>query len=594
MLSKKLPGFLRRSSGDGADDDVQPADTIQVAHDRKDEEQIPTTNFEKREELPTDSAQDGVKAIEAVTLSWSKGSLALVYVCMWSIYFVNAFQSSTTSNLTAYVVSGFDQHSLIPVISIVSNAMCAACTMPVAKILNLFDRSKGFLAMSALATLGLILMATCSNIAVYCAAQVFYNVGFTSLIYTIDVMTADTSTLSHRGLAFAFTSSPYIITAFAGPKAAEKFYDYNWRWAFGCWAIILPLVALPLFTTLQWNLRKAKKGGKLEQVPSGRTFMQSVWFYVIEFDLLGVVLLAGGLVLFLLPFSLADSMGDSWRTPSIIIMLVIGFVMIVAFGLVERFVAPKPFLPYGLLVSRTVIGACLLDLTYQVAYYCWNSYFSSYLQVVYGLDISTAGYIGGIFDIVSATWLLGTGYLMRRTGRFRWLLQIAVPLYILFVGLLIYFRKPGTNIGYIVMCEILTAIAGGTIIICEQVGVMAASEHNDVAAVLALLSLFGNVGGAVGNSISGAIWTNTLPDSLQRLLPDEAKADWEDIYDSLDVQLSYPIGSDVRSAIIEAYAQTQTYMIIAGTVIMALSLIWVMMIKNIRLNEIQQTKGVLF
>lgn len=97
-------------------------------------------------------------------------------------------------------------------------------------------------------------------------------------------MTADTSTLSHRGLAFAFTSSPYIITAFAGPKAAEKFYDYNWRWAFGCWAIILPLVALPLFTTLQWNLKKAKKGGKLEQVASGRTFMQSVWFYVIEFD----------------------------------------------------------------------------------------------------------------------------------------------------------------------------------------------------------------------------------------------------------------------------------------------------------------------
>lgn len=203
---------------------------------------------------------------------------------MWSIYFVNAFQSSTTSNLTAYVVSGFDQHSLIPVISIVSSAMCAACTMPVAKILNLFDRSKGFLAMGVLATIGLILMATCTNIAVYCAAQVFYNVGFTSLIYTIDVMTADTSKLSHRGLAFAFTSSPYIITAFAGPKAAEKFYADNWRWAFGCWAIILPFVVLSLFFVLQGNLRKAKKAGKLQHVPSGRTFMQSVWFYVIEFD----------------------------------------------------------------------------------------------------------------------------------------------------------------------------------------------------------------------------------------------------------------------------------------------------------------------
>ncbi|OTB00205.1 hypothetical protein M426DRAFT_47614, partial [Hypoxylon sp. CI-4A] len=545
-------------------------------------------------ELPTDTAQDGVKAIEAITISWSKASLALVYASMWLIYFVNAFQSSTTSNLSAYVVSGFDQHSLIPVISIVSSAMCAACTMPVAKILNLFDRSKGFLAMSVLATIGLILMATCSNIAIYCAAQVFYNVGFTSLIYSIDVMTADTSKLTNRGLAFAFTSSVYIITAFAGPSASEKFYAFNWRWAFGCWAIILPFFVALLFLVLQWNLRKAKKTGTLAKEPSGRTLLQSVWFYVIEFDLLGVVLMAGGLVVFLLPFSLADSADNGWRDGSIIAMLVVGFVALVAFCFVERYVAPKPFLPYKLLTSRTVIGACLLDLTYQVAYYCWNSYFSSYLQVVYGLSISTSGYIGGIFDIVSAFWLIPAGYLMRRTGRFRWQLQIAVPLYILFVGLLIYFRKPETSIGLIVMCEVLIALAGGTMIVGMQVGVMAASNHNDVAAVLALLSLFGNVGGSVGNAISGAIWTNTLPDNLQRLLPESAKADWEDIYDSLDVQLSYPIGSDVRTAIINAYAQTQTYMLITGTVIMALSLIWVQLIRDVKLNEIKQTKGVLF
>ncbi|KAI1081415.1 MFS general substrate transporter [Whalleya microplaca] len=544
--------------------------------------------------LITEGNQDGVRAIEAITISWTKTSLGIVYVCMFFIYFVRAFQSSITSNLTAYVVSGFDQHSLIPVISIVSNSIGAACTMPVAKILNLWDRSKGFLAMAILSLVGIILMATCTNIAIYCAAQVFFTVGFTSLIYSVDVLTADTSKLSNRGLAFAFTSSPYIITAFAGPKAAEKFYEFNWRWAFGCWAIVLPVVVLPLFFVMQWNLRRAKRNGILQEKPSGRTLVQSVIFYVIEFDLLGVILLAGGLVLFLLPFSIAGTTADSWRSGSIITMLVIGFVMLIAFGIVERFVAPKPFLPYRLLVSRTVMGACLQDLTYQVAYYCWNSYFSSYLQVVYDLSISEAGYIGGIFDIVSATWLLGAGYLMRRTGRFRWLLQIAVPLYILFVGLLIYFRKPGTNIGFIIMCEILIALAGGTMIVCQQVAVMAASDHNDVAAVLALLSLFGNVGGAVGNAISGAVWTNTLPATLQRLLPESAKADWESIYDSLDVQLSYPMGDEVRSAIIEAYAQTQTWMITAGTVIMALSLGWMMMIKNIRLDEIQQTKGVLF
>lgn len=91
---------------------------------------------------------------------------------MWLLYFVNAFQSSITGNLSAYVTSGFESHSLIPTISVVSSVMSAATYMPLAKILNLWDRSIGFLVMVLFSILGLVLSATCSNIATYCAAQV--------------------------------------------------------------------------------------------------------------------------------------------------------------------------------------------------------------------------------------------------------------------------------------------------------------------------------------------------------------------------------------------------------------------------------------
>jgi MFS family permease len=128
-------------------------------------------------------------------------------------------------------------------------------------------------------------MATTSNVQTFCAAQVFYSIGFVGTIFSIDVMTADSSKLRHRGLAFAFTSSPYIITALAGPKAAEGFYEnISWRWAFGCFAIILPFVATPLFLLLLKNERKAKKNGLLVKTPSGRTLPQSIWYYFIEFD----------------------------------------------------------------------------------------------------------------------------------------------------------------------------------------------------------------------------------------------------------------------------------------------------------------------
>jgi hypothetical protein len=53
-----------------------------------------------------------------------------------------------------------------------TNIMTAACTMPIAKILNLWDRTVGFTLMLSVALVGLVLMASCDNLATYCAAQV--------------------------------------------------------------------------------------------------------------------------------------------------------------------------------------------------------------------------------------------------------------------------------------------------------------------------------------------------------------------------------------------------------------------------------------
>jgi hypothetical protein len=46
--------------------------------------------------------------------------------------------------------------------------------MPIAKVLNLWDRTTGFIIMIMIAIMGLIMMAGCHDIATYCAAQVRY------------------------------------------------------------------------------------------------------------------------------------------------------------------------------------------------------------------------------------------------------------------------------------------------------------------------------------------------------------------------------------------------------------------------------------
>ena len=107
---------------------------------------------------------------------------------MWLLYFINGFNQSITGNLAPFITSEFEAHSLVPLISVVSSIMGAATYMPLAKILNLWDRWVGFALMAGFATLGLILAASCNGIGVYCASQVFYSIGFTGMTFSIDVI----------------------------------------------------------------------------------------------------------------------------------------------------------------------------------------------------------------------------------------------------------------------------------------------------------------------------------------------------------------------------------------------------------------------
>lgn len=275
-------------------------------------------------------------------------------------------------------------------------------------------------------------------------------------------------------------------------------------------------------------------------------------------------------------------------------MIVVGLVVLVIFGFYEALVAPTPMLNFALLSDRTVIGACGLDATYQVAYYCWNNYFTSFLQVVNDLGIAEAGYVNNTFNVVSGILLFFVGYLIRRTGRFKWLLYIAVPLYIFTQGLMIYFRRPNQSVGYLVFCQVLISVGGSIFIIVEQLAILAAVDHQHVAGALALLYVVGTVGGSVGATVSGAIWTNTFEAALERYLPADALGDLADIYEDLTTQLSYPVGSATRLAIQNAYGYAQTRMLAAGTGIMALGLIWMLLIRNIDVRKVEQVKGMVF
>lgn len=542
------------------------------------------------------NAQPGVQNIEAVTVAWTTTALIFAYVMIWLTYFVEGMLSGTTAALTPYVTSAFAQHSLTPTVGILSSVIGGVTNLTLAKILDVFGRPQEYLLCIFLATIGLIMMAACNNVEAYAAAQVFYTVGNNGLQYSLSVFVADTTSLRNRGLMQAFASSPYLITCWlAGPISSAFLKGAGWRWCFGTFTIVIPAITLPLFGLLLYNYCKAKKQGLVPKHESQRTAWQSFLHYCREFDAVGLILLSAGVALFLLPFNLYTFQAKGWRSALIICLLVFGVVLMIVFALWERFFAPVTFIPYSLLLDRTVFGACILSATLFFSYNCWNNYFSSFLQVVNDMSVTDASYVVQTYTVGTVLCSLAVGALIHCTGRYKPIcLYFGIPLSILGIGLMINFRRSDGNIGYIVMCQIFISFAAGTIIISDEIAIMAAASHQHIAVVLAVLGVFGNIGGAIGLTVAAAIWQGALPEKLAEYLPASELPNLPLIYEDITVQLSYAVGTPARTAIQHAYGDAQMMMLIAGTAVWAVGLVAVVMWRDIRVIGIKQTKGRVF
>ena len=301
------------------------------------------------------------------------------------------------------------------------------------------------------------------------------------------------------------------------------------------------------------------------------------------------MLITIGLTLILVPFSLVGSTSaEDFRSNAFLVF--IGFNLMIIFTVHERY-TPRPILDFSLLFSRNVAGACLLTIAIFIAYFSWDGYYTSYLQVVHDLSITEAGYIGHIYGLGSCIWAGVVGYMIRRSDRFKWIAWVALPVHILGGIAMILVRRPDTHLGWLIAVQILITIGGSSLVICCQMAVMSVVNHGQLASVLALLSLASYIGSAMGSSLSGAIWNSTLPGALAELLPELSPLERASIASDLAKQLSYPMGSPIRTAVIAAYDLAQVRMCITGALVSVIEIVAVALWRDVSVSGTNQVKG---
>ncbi|KAJ5138969.1 uncharacterized protein N7515_003817 [Penicillium bovifimosum] len=510
-----------------------------------------------------DGVQEGVRKIEAINLTWTTKSLMVAYVSIFLMAFCTSLEGQTVMSLSAYATSAFSKHSLISTVLVIQNVVNAVIKPPMAKIADVFGRFEAFCLSILIYMLGYIQMAASTNVQTYASAQIFYSAGSTGLQILQQVFIADSSDLLNRAFLALLPEFPFLVTVWLGPTIAGAVLSTtSWRWGYGMWAIILPASFLPLALTLLLNQRKAQRLNLIKRRPRRQgdltSILRQTWY---DLDVGGLALLSAAVTLILVPLTLASTSKNGWKNISILVMIALGVVCLCLLPLWEssRRLAPKPLLSLHLLKQRTALAGCALAFWYFMAFYfSVQPYLYSYLQVVQGYDVATAGRVTQTFAFTSTISAFSVSLLIKYTRRYRIYVTAGCVVYMAGLSLMLLCRGEGAPHFQVLGTQVIIGIGGGLVNVPVQLGVQASASHQEVAAATAMFLTSMEMGGAVGAAISGAVWSSAIPHKLLKYLPEESKGQAAEIFGKLTTALSYPMGSPTRIAINRAYQETMS------------------------------------
>lgn len=213
-------------------------------------------------------------------------------------------------------------------------------------------------------------------------------------------------------------------------------------------------------------------------------------------------------------------------------------------------------------------------------------YFNPYLQIVQNDSIKAAGYVTQVFSFASTVSSLVISLLIRQTARYKYFVFGGACIYTMALGLMVRYRVEGSSIGQLVGTQIALGAGGGMLNVPAQLGVQASASHQEVAAATAIFLTLLEIGGAVGSTISGAVWRNQVPKKLRQYLPSSAQGQAMAIFNDIVTAKSYAMGTPERIAINRAYQETMTILLIIALCISLILLPLSLTMANYKLDEV--------
>ncbi|KAH8080721.1 drug:h+ antiporter [Cristinia sonorae] len=561
---------------------TSPIDTKGSASDLRLEDAEPPSDLQ---------AHSGVTKIEAAHKVYGKWSKWILFGSMAVGAFVYSLERTTTYQYLAWAASDLNDHSRIATIEIARAVITSCGKPPIAKLADVSSRGTAYAVMLVFYVVGYIIVAASKNISTLGAGMIISTIGFTGISLLGDIVIADNTTLKWRGVASGLLATPYIINAFVGSVVAASILERaSWRWGYGMFTIIAPAVMAPMVGILLWSERKAKlflaSKGVVEHHSTKPTHIR-LWHTFEKFDFLGLLLLAGSISLILLPLTLASAAKGGWHNASMIAMVTIGAILFPVFIFYEMRFAKYPVMANRFLRNRGVILIALIGFFDFISFYITSTYLYSFVVVVKTWPLVYMNLFSQIQTLGLCIFGLVAGILQRFTHRSKMPLILGIAIRLIGCGLMIHSRGANASDAEIVISQILQGSGGGITVVAMMTTAQASVPHVDVATVIAFVSLLTEIGGAIGNGISGAVWTKMMPEKMAQHLPFLDATQRAELFASIANAAANPRGDPIREGVINAYGDVMKILCIIATVFAVPPLIIAFFVPNWYLGDQQ-------
>jgi MFS family permease len=503
----------------------------------------------------------------------------------------------TTAIFGTLAASAFGVHSQLGTVNTAGQIIRAISKPFIGKMADITSRPTTYVVVLCFCVVGFAVAASANNFTAYVIGICFTSVGKSGLDLLSDIIVADLTPLQWRGFFGACLSLPFIVTVPVNGFIAEGFYD-NWRWGLGMFAILVPALLVPAIMTLYTMQRRGEKAGMVTiaaskdvrtGVSEGSSGNLTYWAKLayrglIDIDIIGLIILGFAFSLILLPITLAKSAVGGWNNPSMIAMIVMGFVSLIFFGLYEMFVAPKPFMTRRILQNRAFIAGVIIHIFNQMASSVRNTYFSSYILII--KDWTTYQWTIFLGITTMGLCIVGpiVGLIHRYSHRYKSLMVGGAAARLLGYGLLI---NPNG-----VMTQGTARLVAAQLIFClsslnvvgVRVGVQASVPHDDVASLLSIITLWSTLGSSVGSAVASSIWTEEMVSQMRVEMPNVDDEALQTIYGNIKLLKEYSFLDPIRQGSIRAYGIVNGHITITALCLASVSLVASLFMPNFYLG----------